>query len=69
MSRPSLVLGLLVALAIVIFVRRQNASRAEHVDVYYEDGSMLSLDNGAPGAEPLLALAREALRGAPPARS
>jgi hypothetical protein len=62
MSRPSLVLGLLVALAFVVFVRRQNAARAEHVDLYYEDGSMVSLENGAPRADRLLALARDALR-------
>ncbi|HYY03276.1 MAG TPA: hypothetical protein VE736_05265 [Gaiellaceae bacterium] len=43
------------------FVRRRGALR-EHVDVYYEDGSMLSLTNGSPDAEQLIPLAREILR-------
>jgi hypothetical protein len=42
------------------FVRRRGALR-ERVDLYYEDGSMLSLANGSPDAERLLPLAREIL--------
>jgi hypothetical protein len=45
------------------FVRRQAAHR-ERIDLYYEDGSMVSLTNGAPGADRLLPLAREILRTA-----
>jgi hypothetical protein len=45
------------------FVRRQAAQR-ERVDLYYDDGSMLSLTDGAPGADRLLPLAREILRTA-----
>jgi hypothetical protein len=45
------------------FIRRQAAHR-ERVDLYYADGSMLSLTNGAPGAERLLPLARDILRTA-----
>jgi hypothetical protein len=45
------------------FIRRQAAHR-ERVDLYYADGSMLSLTNGAPGAERLLPLARDILRAA-----
>ena len=45
------------------FLRRRRAPR-ERVDLYYEDGSMISLANGAPDAERLLPLAREILRGA-----
>jgi hypothetical protein len=45
------------------FVRRQAAQR-ERVDLYYADGSMLSLSDGAPGADRLLPLAREILRTA-----
>jgi hypothetical protein len=52
--------GLLAGAA---FVRRQTAQR-DRADLYYEDGSMLSLTNGAPGAERLLPLAREVLRKA-----
>ncbi len=43
------------------FIRRQAAQR-ERVDLYYGDGSMLSLTNGAAGADRLLPLAREILR-------
>jgi hypothetical protein len=49
------VLGGMIAGAALI--RRQTARR-EHADLYFEDGSMLSLTNGSPGAERLLPLAR-----------
>ena len=49
------VVGGMVAGAALI--RRQTARR-EHADLYFEDGSMLSLTNGSPGAERLLPLAR-----------
>jgi hypothetical protein len=65
MRRPSFIAGLLLALAAVVFLRRQKFSRAEHVDLYYEDGSMVSLENGAPDGERMLSVAREALRGLP----
>jgi hypothetical protein len=53
------VLGLLGGLlAGAAFIRRQTADR-ERADLYFEDGSMLSLTNGSPGAERLLPLARE----------
>jgi hypothetical protein len=45
------------------FIRRQAAQR-QRVDLYYADGSMLSLTDGAPGADRLLPLAREILRTA-----
>jgi hypothetical protein len=48
-------------LAGAAFVRRRSA-RAERVDLYYEDGSMVSLSNGSPEAERLLPIAREILR-------
>jgi hypothetical protein len=48
-------------LAGAMFVRRRSAPR-ERVDLYYEDGSMVSLANGSPDAERLLPLAREILR-------
>jgi hypothetical protein len=47
--------GLLAGAA---FIRRQVAQR-DRVDLYFEDGSMLSLTNGSPGTERLLPLARE----------
>ncbi len=48
-------------LAGAAFIRRRSAHR-ERVDLYYEDGSMISLSNGSPDAERLLPLAREILR-------
>jgi hypothetical protein len=54
--------GLLVGAA---FIRRQTAQR-DRADLYYEDGSMLSLSNGSPGAERLLPLAHEVLRKSRP---
>jgi hypothetical protein len=50
-------------LAGAAFIRRQAAQR-DRVDLYYADGSMLSLTDGAPGAEGLLPLARDILRTA-----
>jgi hypothetical protein len=46
--------GMLVGAA---FIRRRTAD-GERADLYFEDGSMLSLGNGSPGAERLLPLAR-----------
>jgi hypothetical protein len=52
--------GLLAGAA---FVRRHAAQR-DRADLYFEDGSMLSLTNGSPGADRLLPAAREILRQA-----
>jgi hypothetical protein len=51
-------------LAGAAFVRRRGAMR-ERADIYYEDGSMLSLSDGSAGAERLIPLAREILRRRP----
>jgi hypothetical protein len=48
-------------LAGAAFIRRRTADR-DRVDLYYEDGSMVSLSYGSPDAERLLPLAREILR-------
>jgi hypothetical protein len=48
-------------LAGAAFIRRRAVQR-ERADLYFEDGSMLSLSNGSPGAERLLPLAREIIR-------
>ena len=53
-----------VALAAAAFVRRGAGHRRERVDLYYEDGSMVSLQEGSAAAAPLLALGRETLRAA-----
>jgi hypothetical protein len=53
-----------VGLAAAAYVRRGAGRRRERVDLYYEDGSMVSLPEGSAAAAPLLALGREALRAA-----
>ena len=66
MARRLLTLGSLVgfALALASFIRRGSARRRERVDVYYDDGSMVSLPDGSPESERLLAFGRDALRAA-----
>lgn len=54
----ALVAGWLVGLALY---RRAVTTRRERVDLYFEDGSMLSVGDGTPEAERLLPLARDAL--------
>lgn len=55
------VAALTAAAAGVILLRRRREAGREHVDLYYADGSMLSLERGGPESERLLAVAREAL--------
>lgn len=65
MARPRAltVLGALGALAAcVAFLRRGGGGRRERVDLYFDDGSMLSLADGTPEAATLLGHARDALR-------
>ena len=64
MKRKLLVLvgvavGWLVGLGLY---RRTSGARRERVDVYFDDGSMLSVAEGTPEASRLLPLAREAVR-------
>ena len=49
------------AAAAITLARRGSARRRERVDLYYADGSMVSLDDGSPDAERLLTLGRNAL--------
>ena len=67
MARPSastvVVVALGAALAAVAF-RRRAERRRERVDLYYEDGSMVSLPEGSADADRLLPLAREILQAA-----
>jgi hypothetical protein len=61
MPPRKVVTGMLLAAGSVagsMLVRRRAARRRERVDLYAEDGSMLSLADGTPEAERLLALAR-----------
>jgi hypothetical protein len=48
-------------LAGAAFIRRRAAS-SERADLYYEDGSMISISNGSADAERLFPLAREVIR-------
>jgi hypothetical protein len=57
----SLALGWLIGF---VLYRRTARARRDRVDLYFDDGSMLSLENGSDGLERLLPLARETLRAA-----
>jgi hypothetical protein len=64
MPPRKVVTGVLLAagsLAGSLLVRRRAARRRERVDLYAEDGSMLSLADGTPEAVRLLAIAHELL--------
>ena len=63
--RRTLLFALLFGAALALFLRRRSVSRGEHVDLYYDDGTMVSLDAGSPPAERMLAVARDALARAP----
>ena len=57
----ALLFGVLIGLFLgAAFIRRRTA-HAERADLYFEDGSMLSLSNGSPGADRLLPLARQVI--------
>jgi hypothetical protein len=47
-----------------VLYRRTVARRRERVDVYFENGSMISFDDGSPEADTLLPIARDALSAA-----
>jgi hypothetical protein len=52
------------AVAGLLYLRRGASRRRERVDLYFADGSMVSLSDGSPDAERLLTLGRDALRAA-----
>ena len=69
MPRRKVVAGALLALgslAGTVAVRRRFAKRRERVDVYFEDGSMVSLDDTAPEAATVLPLAHRILETTKP---
>jgi hypothetical protein len=47
-----------------ILLRRRTARRRERIELYFEDGSLVALTQGADEAEPLLVHARELLAAA-----
>jgi len=49
------------SLAGLVALRRRSARRRDRVDVYFEDGSMVSLADGAPEASTVLPLASRIL--------
>ncbi len=52
---------LLVVGGPILYLSRRRDERRERVHLYYDDGSMVTLERGAPEAEQLLAVARSAL--------
>ncbi len=44
-----------------VLYRRSIGRRRERIDVYFDDGSMISFVDGSPEAEKLLPIARDAL--------
>ncbi|MGD0715119.1 MAG: hypothetical protein ABSB24_13190 [Gaiellaceae bacterium] len=47
-----------------VLYRRSTGRRRERVDVYFNDGSMVTFVDGSPEAEKLLGIARDALGAA-----
>jgi hypothetical protein len=45
----------------ILYLSRRRDERREGIRLYYDDGSMITLERGAPDAERLLAVARSAL--------
>jgi hypothetical protein len=67
MPRRRVLTGFLLtagSLAGTVFYRRRASRRRERVDVYYEDGSMVSLAEGSPEAATVLPVARRILDAA-----
>jgi hypothetical protein len=53
-----------IVFAGIVVYRRRFLTRRERVDLYYEDGSLVSLEQGSEGADTLLPLAHDVLRSA-----
>ena len=50
-----------LALGPLLYFSRRRDERRERVNLYYDDGSMITLERGLPGSERLLELARASL--------
>ena len=59
--RRLLALAVLIGGPLLYFSRRRE-ERRERVNLYYDDGSMVTLERGAAGADRLLELAHASLR-------
>jgi hypothetical protein len=67
MPRHKVLTGLVIAtgsFAAAVLLRRRAAQHRERADLYFDDGSMISLVEGSADAERLLPLARDVLRAA-----
>ena len=67
MPRRRVLAGFLLAtgsLAGAALFRRRGSRRRERVDLYFADGSLVSLADGSPAAERLTVIARDFLRAA-----
>ena len=53
-----------VAFAGLVVYRRRFAARRERNDLYYEDGSLVTLEQGSDGADSMLSSAADVLRAA-----
>ena len=66
--RARSVVGVLAGVAAIagaiVLVRTKAAVEREHVDVYFADGSMVSLEPGSADGDRLLPLARRAIAAA-----
>ena len=65
--RALMLLGFVVGIVVGSSVyRRSLGRRRDRFDLYFDDGSMISFVDGAPEADSLLAVARDALAAARP---
>ena len=69
MGKRKLVTGLLLAAGSVagaLFLRYRGAPRQERVDLYFADGTLISLDSASPESQDVLALGSALLRATRP---
>ena len=62
--RTRAVFAAAAAVGAVVLLRRGNPQPKEHVDLYYDDGEVVTLTPSAPGADELFRVARGALASA-----
>jgi hypothetical protein len=64
MRRHRALAGLALASLAAAILFRRRARRRDRVELYFEDGSMVTLDDGSPEASTVLPLARRILETA-----